>query len=237
MSNNRYKILVVEDDDNIRSLIGAILDTGGYQMIPTHTCKMAKTLFASHNPDLAILDLGLPDADGSDFIRFVRTGSRMPIIVLSARDGELDKVEALDMGANDYVTKPFGNAELLARIRAALRSHRHNAEDAASGGQFHLLDMQIDYDKRRVYMEGKEVALTQTEYNIVAYLSQYPGKVLTYAAIIKAVWGYPDMGSVKKLQVNMANIRKKMGIRPGDNRYIINELGVGYRMQEESETV
>lgn len=235
MSNNRYKILVVEDDDNIRSLVGTILETNGYQMIPTHTCKMAKTLFASHNPDLAILDLGLPDADGIEFIRFVRESSRIPIIVLSARIGELDKVEALDLGANDYMTKPFGNAELLARIRAALRGYRQSAEDAASDGQFHLLDMQIDYDKRRVCMGGKEVALTQTEYNIVAYLSWYPGKVLTYASIIKAVWGFPDAGSVKKLQVNMANIRKKLGICPGDNRYIINELGVGYRMQDENE--
>ena len=235
MSNNRYKILVVEDDDNIRSLIGTILETNGYQMIPTNTCKMGITLYASHNPDLAILDLGLPDADGVEFIRFVRETSRMPIIVLSARDSEQDKVEALDLGANDYVTKPFGNAELLARIRATLRSHRQGAETLSSDGQFHLQDMQIDYDKRRVMMEGREVSLTQTEYNIVAFLSRYPGKVLTYATIIKAVWGYPDMGSVKKLQVNMANIRKKLGIRPGENRYIINELGVGYRMQEENE--
>ena len=233
MSNNRYKILVVEDDDNIRSVIGAILETNGYQMIPTQTCEMGKTLFASHNPDLAILDLGLPDCDGTEFICFVRESSRMPIIVLSARDGEQDKVQALDLGANDYVTKPFGNGELLARIRAALRNSRLGGENVASDGQFRVLDLHIDYDKRRVTMAGKEVALTQTEFNIVAFLSRYPGKVLTYANIIKAVWGYPDMGSVKKLQVNMANIRKKLGICPGDNRYIINELGVGYRMQDE----
>ena len=235
MSNNRYKILVIEDDDNIRSLIGTILETGDYQMIPTHTCKMGKTLFASHHPDLAILDLGLPDADGTDFIRFVRETSRMPIIVLSARVSELDKVEALDLGANDYMTKPFGNAELLARIRAALRNYMQSAEGLTSDGQFQLMDMKIDYDKRRVTMAEKDLALTQTEYNIVAFLSRYPGKVLTYAVIIKAVWGYPDMSSVKKLQVNMANIRKKLGIRPGENRYIINELGVGYRMQEQNE--
>lgn len=235
MSNNRYKILVVEDDDHIRGLIGTILETGDYQMIPTHTCQMGKTLFSSHNPDLAILDLGLPDADGMEFIRFVREESRMPIIVLSARDSELDKVEALDLGANDYMTKPFGSAELLARIRAALRSYRQSAEDVSSGGLFRLLNLQIDYDKRRVTMSDKEVALTQTEYNIVAFLSRYPGKVLTYTAIIKAVWGYPDMGSVKKLQVNMANIRRKLCIRPGENSYIINELGVGYRMQDETE--
>ena len=235
MSNNRYKILVVEDDDNIRDLIGTVLETNGYQSIPTYTCKMAKTLFASHNPDLAILDLGLPDGDGMNFVSFVRQSSRMPIIVVSARDGELDKVKALDLGANDYMTKPFGNAELLARIRAALRSYRQSTEAAAGDGVFCLRDMRVDYDKRRVTMAGQEVNLTQTEYNIVAFLSQTPGKVLTYAAIIKAVWGFPDIGSVKKLQVNMANIRKKMGIRPGESLYIINELGVGYRMKDETE--
>ena len=196
---------------------------------------MGEMLFSSHNPDLTILDLGLPDGDGIDFIRFVRQTSRMPIIVVSARDKELDKVDALDLGANDYMTKPFGSAELLARIRVALRSYRLSAEEMSSAGQFRLHDLRIDYDKRRIYKEEREVALTQTEYNIVAFLSQYPGKVLTYAAIIKAVWGYPDLSSIKKLQVNMANIRKKLGIRPGDNRYIINELGVGYRMQEENE--
>ena len=235
MSNNRYKILVVEDDDNIRSLLCTLLETNGYQAIPTQTCHMAKTLFSSHNPDLAILDLGLPDGDGMGFLGFVRQISRMPIIVLSARDGESDKVKALDLGANDYVTKPFGNAELIARIRATLRSFCQSTEAAAGDGIFRLLDMQIDYDKRRMTMAGQEVNLTQTEYNIVAFLSQSPGKVLTYAAIIKAVWGFPDMGSIKKLQVNMANIRKKMGIHPGENSYIINELGVGYRMQDETE--
>ena len=234
MSNNRYKILVIEDEDNIRSLITTVLETNGYQVIPTATCHMAKTLFASHNPDLAVLDLGLPDGDGMEFIRYVRQNSRMPILVVSARDGEQDKVEALDLGANDYVTKPFGNEELLARIRVALRNRLQNGE-AAADGRFRLLDLTLDYDKRRVWMEGQEVPLTQTEYNIVAYLSRYPGKVLTYASIIREVWGFPDVGSVKKLQVNMANIRKKLGIRPGDNRYILNELGVGYRMQDESE--
>ena len=235
MSNNKYKILVIEDDDNIRYLVSTILETNDYQMIPAGTCQVGQMLFSSHNPDLAILDLGLPDADGAEFIRFVRASSRMPIIVLSARDHEQDKVAALDAGANDYMTKPFGGAELLARIRVALRSYRQSADEMATAGQFYLQELQIDYDKRRVYMCGKEAPLTQTEYNIVAFLSRYPGKVLTYAAIIKEVWGYPDLSSIKKLQVNMANIRKKLGIRPGDNRYIINELGVGYRMQDENE--
>ena len=235
MSNNRYKILVVEDEANIRNLVSTILETNDYQVIPAATCQMANMLFASHTPDLAVLDLGLPDGDGVEFIRYVRQSSRMPIIVVSARDGEQDKVEALDLGANDYVTKPFGNAELLARIRVALRSCHQNTDTSAYDGIFCLQDLQIDYDKRRVTMGEQEVNLTQTEFNIVAFLSRYPGKVLTYATIIKAVWGYPDLGSIKKLQVNMANIRKKLGIHPGENRYIINELGVGYRMQDENE--
>lgn len=235
MSNNRYKILVVEDESNIRNVVGTILETNDYQMIPAKTCQMAKTLFASHNPDLAILDLGLPDADGMEFIRFVRATSRMPIIVLSARDNEQDKVQALDLGANDYVTKPFGNAELLARVRAALRDCRQTDENFLSGGKFVLQDLMIDYDKRKVLVAGKDTGMTQTEYNILSFLSQYPGKVLTYTSIIKAVWGYPDTGSVKKLQVNMANIRRKLGIQPGQSRYVINELGVGYRMEDENE--
>lgn len=235
MSNNRYKILVVEDESNIRNVVGTILETNDYQMIPAKTCQTAKTLFASHNPDLAILDLGLPDADGMEFIRFARATSRVPIIVLSARDNEQDKVQALDLGANDYVTKPFGNAELLARVRAALRDCRQTDENFLSGGKFVLQDLMIDYDKRKVLVAGKDTGMTQTEYNILSFLSQYPGKVLTYTSIIKAVWGYPDTGSVKKLQVNMANIRRKLGIQPGQSRYVINELGVGYRMEDENE--
>ena len=235
MSNNRYKILMVEDERHIRNVVGTILETNDYQMIPAKTCQMAKTLFASHNPDLAILDLVLPDADGMEFIRFVRATSRMPIIVLSARDNELDKVQALDLGANDYVTKPFGNAELLARVRAALRDCRQTDENFLSGGKFVLQDLMIDYDKRKVLVAGQDTGMTQTEYNILSFLSQYPGKVLTYSSIIKAVWGYPDSGSVKKLQVNMANIRRKLGIQPGHSRYVINELGVGYRMEDENE--
>ncbi|MDY4104756.1 MAG: response regulator transcription factor, partial [Oscillospiraceae bacterium] len=158
-----------------------------------------------------------------------------PVIVLSARTDEREKVTALDLGANDYVTKPFGSAELLARVRTALRNTRHSAQEGRlPGGKFHLDDMVIDYDARRVSIRGQEVRLTQTEYNIVAFLSEHCGKVMTYSAIIRGVWGYPDAGSVKRLQVNMANIRKKLGARPGEESYIVNELGVGYRMREPS---
>lgn len=229
--NNKYKILVVEDEDNIRLMIDTLLETAGYQVIQAGTCQEGKLLCASHLPDLIILDLGLPDADGLELLEAVRRKDLTPVIVLSARAEEQDKVEALDMGANDYVTKPFGPAELLARVRSALRISRHSAaEGRLPGGKFELGELVIDYDARRLTLKGEDIRLTQTEYNIMALLSEHSGKVMTYSAIIKAIWGYPDNGSVKKLQVNMANIRKKLGAKPGENNYIINELGVGYRM-------
>lgn len=236
MSNNKYKILIIEDEANIRSFVETMLVTNGYSVLSATTCAMGKTMYLSHNADLVILDLGLPDEDGLEFIKYIRKESITPIIVLSARNNEKDKVEALDIGANDYVTKPFSTAELFARIRATLRNtHRNKDTGVILGNKFLLKDMEINYDKRAIYINNVDVNLTQTEYNIVSFLSRHAGKVLTYNTIIKAVWGYPDTGSIKKLQVNMANIRKKFGVSPGDNKYIINELGVGYRMLEENE--
>lgn len=236
MNNNRYKILVIEDESNIRSFAKAILEANDYQVLTSGTCGNGIMMFSSHRPDLVLLDLGLPDNDGLEFIRTIRKQQEVtPILVLSARTNEQDKVEALDLGANDYITKPFGTAELLARVRAALRVSQYSSNPAiASDGKFFLHDMTIDYDRRLVTLAGEEIKLTQTEYNILVLLARHTGKVLTYATIIREVWGPTDDGGVKKLQVNMANLRKKMGIRPGDNRYIINELGVGYRMCEEA---
>ena len=188
----------------------------------------------SNVPDLVILDLGLPDRDGLEFIREIRQSDVTPILVLSARNNEKDKVKALDLGANDYVTKPFGNAELLARVRAALRNRRTTEVEGVGEGMFTLHDMTIDYARRMVTVGEEEIKLTRTEYNILEILSQNPGKVLTYAAIIRKIWGPTDDGGIKKLQVNLANIRKKLGSKPGDNKYIINELGVGYRISEEN---
>lgn len=234
MSNNKFKILVVEDEANICSFIQTLLETNGYQALVAQTCNMGLTLFSSHNPDLVILDLGLPDRDGLELVRAVRQKYMTPIIVLSARTTEGDKIAALDLGANDYITKPFGNGELLARVRAALRTTRYNsAGGAAPGGTFTAQDLSINYDRRKVFVAGQEIKLTQTEYNIVAFLSEHAGRVMTYAAIVRAIWGDTDCGSTKKLQVNMANIRKKLGSRPGANTYILNELGVGYRMIDE----
>ena len=232
MGNNKYKILIIEDDRNISSFLETLLLTGGYQVLTAGSCSQGLMVFSSHQPDLVILDLGLPDMDGLEFIRQVRCDSGVPILVLSARTEETDKVAALDLGANDYITKPFGTAELQARLRAALRRGRYSAIDAP-GGKYTLRDLEIDYDRRLVTVSGEQIHLTQTEYNILSLLSHHPGRVLTYSSIIREIWGSMDDGSIKKLQVNMANIRKKLGVKPGDSGYVLNELGVGYRMLEE----
>ena len=234
MTNNKYKILLVEDDSNIQTVLTTILEAEDYQVIVADTCIAAEGLFSCYQPYVVILDLGLPDRDGMSFIRFARRDSLIPIIVLSARTDEKDKVAALDAGANDYVTKPFSAQEMLARIRSVLRNYRHRADEGKlPGGKFKVKDMVIDYDARQVFIGGNEIKLSQTEYNIVALLSEHCGKMMTYSAIIKEVWGYADSGSVKKLQVNMANIRKKFGVRHGEGTYITNELGVGYRMNSD----
>lgn len=233
MSSNKYKVLIVEDEVNIRNLVKTILVTNGYQVFEAENLKNANMMFTSYSPDVIVLDLGLPDGDGMEFIQTVRQIYSVPIIVVSARTEEMDIVDALDAGANDYMVKPFGTAELLARVRSVLRSLHQTVRNSGKGKEFSLQNLKIDYDARQVEIDGVEVKLTQTEYNILVLLADNAGKVMTYAEIIREIWHFADVGSTKKLQVNMANIRKKLGIRPGDNRYIVNELGVGYRMNVE----
>ena len=232
--NNRYKILIIEDELNICNFVRTILETNNYQVLEANTGSLGHTMCLSHRPDIIILDLGLPDIDGIDFIKNIREHLNTPIIVLSARTNESDKVTALDYGANDYVTKPFGTEELLARVRAVLRNSRQSISDSPQKTKFCTRDMEIDYEKRKITVAGKEVKLTHTEYDIVELLSLQAGRVLTYSEIIKKIWAYSDSGSIKKLQVNMANIRKKFEEKPGENKYISNELGVGYRMNTEN---
>ena len=232
MTNNKYKILFIEDDENITAFVSALLEANVYQVISAKSYTEGRTMYFSHLPDLVILDLGLPDRDGSCLLSEIRAKETTPVIILSARSDESEKVKMLDMGANDYITKPFGSSELLARIRAALRNNRHSSEEGRlPGGKFILRDLVIDYDKRRLTISDQEVKLTQTEYNILAFLSEHSEKLLTYSAIIKAIWRESATASnIKKLQVNMANIRKKLGANPGEESYIINEVGVGYRI-------
>lgn len=232
MSNNKYKVLVVEDEAHVRSLFQTILENNGYAVLTAETRCQGSMMFGSHVPDLVILDLGLPDGDGLDFIRTVRKTSNVPIVVVSARTMEQDKVAALDLGANDYMTKPFGTEELMARVRAALRN-RVTASDITFEGVYRIRDMVIDSSRRSVTIAQEDVKLTQIEFNILLYLVRHQGRILTYQSIIQHIWGSMDDGSIKKLQVNMANIRKKLGIRPGESSYIINELGIGYRIADE----
>lgn len=181
MSNNKYKILIIEDESKIRSFISVILKANGYKPLACRTGTEAGLIFSSHKPDLCILDLGLPDMDGTELIKKIRAVSNTPILVLSARTAETDKVEALDLGANDYITKPFGTAELLARVRAALRTSCIAEPGAPPGKSFHVADLSIDYDSRRVTVAGQDIRLTQTEYNIVAFLSSMPERYLPTA--------------------------------------------------------
>ncbi|MBQ8002511.1 MAG: response regulator transcription factor [Clostridia bacterium] len=232
--NNKYKILIVEDEVNISRFLTALLEANGYSVINANTAEKGHLMFTSHHPDLIVLDLGLPDKDGMCLLDEIRETSATPIIVLSARSDESDKVSALDKGANDYVTKPFGSQEFAARVRSILRSNRHSADEGKlPGGKFTSGDITIDYDARKFFVADNEIKLTQTEFNIMALLSEHFGKVLTYSFIAKEIWGYFDTGSIKKLQVNMANIRRKLSLEPGSGRYISNELGVGYRMHSD----
>lgn len=227
-------VLVVEDDKAIVHLLSTILDANDYRVVQGSTGREALSTISSHCPDVVLLDLGLPDMDGVDIIKNVRQWSQVPIIVLSARNRERDKVEALDLGADDYVTKPFGTAELLARIRIALR-HVSNGTPDTPTGKAQNGRLTIDYDKRRIYLNDQEVHLTQVEYKIVMLTMLHIGKVLTYDFIIRCVWGARPTVNNQILRVNMANIRRKLEANPADPQFIITETGVGYRMIDHAE--
>lgn len=232
--NIRDKVLVVEDEKSISSFISTILKGSGYDVINASTGAEAFSMISSHCPDLIVLDLGLPDIDGVEIIDAVRQWTQLPIIVVSARNFESDKVDALDRGADDYITKPFSTGELLARVRVAIR-HSRTVGAMASSGRFTAGDLVIDYDKHQVMIDGENAKLTQNEYRIVSLLSRCAGKVLTYDFIIKELWGPQNMGGNQILRVNMANIRRKIEKNPADPKYIFTEVGVGYRMVEGNE--
>lgn len=232
--SNKYLIVIVEDEYNISSFVSAVLQANGFDTMVARNGAEAIILITSHCPDLVLLDLGLPDMDGQGIIENVRGWSNVPIIVVSARTRERDKVMALESGADDYITKPFGTSELLARIRTALRhvQLREGEQAQRQTGVFHTGDLEVDYDKRRVYVNGEDVHLTQNEYKIVALLSKYSGRVLTYDSIIKHIWGPNAKQGNQILRVNMANIRRKIESSTAEPRYIMTEMGVGYRMAE-----
>ena len=228
------RVLVVEDDKSIRNFFRTVLEANNYDVIMADTGTEAYSLITSRCPDVVILDLGLPDMDGMKILKNVREWSGMPIIVVSARTHERDKVEALDLGADDYITKPFGTSELLARLRTAIRHARAAcyAPEGIQSGIFRSGKMVIDYDKHRVYIGERDAGLTQNEYKIVSLLGRYAGKVLTYDFIIREIWG-PNMKTDNRiLRVNMANIRRKIERNPAEPEYLFTEVGVGYRLAE-----
>lgn len=227
------KVLVVEDDKNIRSFLQAILEANNYEVILTQTGAEAYSLITSQCPDVILLDLGLPDMDGMKILETVRGWSAMPIIVVSARDRERDKVEALDKGADDYITKPFGTAELVARIRAAIRHSRGVGMTRVTQKiTFDEGRLVVDFDKHRVYIDNEDAGLTQNEFKLVSLLGKYSGKVLTYDFMMKEIWGPNMQNDNRILRVNMANIRRKIEKNPAQPKFIFTEIGVGYRIIE-----
>ena len=249
--NNKTTLLIVEDDKAIVHFISSILSVNEYRTLYAGTGREAIALIASYRPDVVLLDLGLPDIDGLDVLKTVRQWSEVPIIVVSARGREQEKVQALDLGADDYITKPFGTAELLARIRTALRHSMRPEVTNMPTGRFKTGELEIDFDRRLVMVEGRDVHLTQIEYKIVTLIAQHIGRVLTYDCtgplleelnhtplpdhyIIQQIWGIHHTKDNQILRVNMANICRKLEKNPAEPRYILTEVGVGYRMVDDT---
>lgn len=226
--NQKTTILLVEDDKSIISSLTTSLCGNGYRVITALTGKEGLSLATSLCPDVILLDLGFPDIDGCEVLRQLRSWSCVPVIVISARAREQDKVSALDLGADDYITKPFGTAELMARIRTSIR-HSHTATPDMvyrAGG------LEIFFDRRMIYIDGREVHLTRIEYRLLSLLAENAGRILTYKYIMNTIWG-PYAGSDNQiLRVNMANIRRKIEKNPAQPQYIFTEIGIGYRMRE-----
>lgn len=224
------RILVIDDEPNILGTLAPLLRARGYDVFTAMNGRTARESVDRDKPDLIVLDLGLPDIDGVDLCREIRDTVSVPIVVLSARGAEGDKVRALDVGADDYVTKPFGAEELLARIRAALRRSDAPAppsEPIVTGG------LTIDRERFRVLRDGEEVRLTPKEFELLTYLAQHPGRVLTHRAILKAIWGPNAVDQPEHLRVLIGSLRKKIEGNPSAPKYILTEPWVGYRFADE----
>jgi len=224
-------ILLIEDEPEIRRFLRTTLPAHGYRLHEATTGQDGLTEAKARNPDLILLDLGLPDLDGTEVIRQVREWAQVPIIVLSARDQEQAKVAALDLGADDYVTKPFGVNELLARMRAALRHAAQSAD--APEPVFMLGDLKVDLGLRHVFVSGNEIHLTPIEYKLLTTLIRHAGKVLTHRQLLKEVWGPLHVEEGHYLRVYMRQLRNKLEKNPAHPRYLVTELGVGYRLRAE----
>jgi two-component system KDP operon response regulator KdpE len=230
MTHSGASVLIVEDDQGIRRFLRAALETEGYRVIESTTGRRGKLDAGTQKPDLAIVDLGLPDLDGLEVIAAIRTWSRMPIIVLSARQPERDKIAALDAGADDYVTKPFGIGELLARLRVALR---HGARTGEGEVQLQLGPVMIDLVSRRALRDGHEIHLTPIEFRVVAALAAHLGLVVTHKQLLTEVWGPAYANNTHYLRIYLKQIRDKLEVDPMRPRHFLTEAGVGYRLVSE----
>jgi len=228
VSEPKSVIVAIEDDPQIRRFLRTGLESHGFQIHEADTGKLGLIEAANRKPDLVILDLGLPDMDGVEVVKKLREWSALPVIVLSARAGETDKVAALDAGADDYLTKPFGLGELLARIRVALRHASGTAQE--KGGVFAVAGLKVDLPHRRVYREGNEVHLTPIEYRLLATLVKHAGKVITHRQLLREVWGPGHIERNHYLRVYMAGLRHKLETDPARPRFLLTETGVGYRL-------
>ncbi|QUH25821.1 response regulator [Serpentinicella alkaliphila] len=229
---DNLKILIIEDDKYIRNFISLSLKTSGYVFETAKTGLDGISLFYSNHPDIILLDLGLPDIDGIDIIKSIRMISDVPILVVSARGQETEKIAALDEGADDYITKPFHMGELMARIRVIQRKLK-KAIQFENIEKFHMDYLVIDYEKRMVLVDQNEVHLTPIEYKILLLLVANKGKVLTHNYILKEVWGYGETGDPKSIRVFVANLRRKIEKDRAVPRFILTEVGVGYRFANE----
>lgn len=223
------EILVVEDDDTIRRLLKISLRTEGYRVSEARTGAAALLLVEANAPALVLLDLGLPDCDGMDVLARVREEGSTPVIVVTARNLDDQKVRALDAGADDYVVKPFSMAELFARIRVALRHHAEARQGTATPQVFAVDGLEIDCDTRTVTLDGEQIHLTPYEYRLLVVMVENRGKALTHRFIQSEVWGYPATDGYKTLRVIMASLRRKLGDKPATPRFVATEVGVGYR--------
>ncbi len=229
--NDKRTILVIEDDKYISHFIDISLSQEEYNVLSAGTAEEGMFLFSSHRPDIVLLDLGLPDRDGIDLLRELRAFSDVPVLIVSAHGQEKEKIAALDLGANDYITKPFHMGELMARIRVAERS-LEKLQTNASETFFSCDRLKVDYEKRKVFVEDIEIHLTPTEYKTLRLLIANKGKVLTHNYIIRQIWGY-DSGDSKSVRVFMANLRRKLEKDTTHPRFILTEVGVGYRFADE----
>jgi two-component system, OmpR family, KDP operon response regulator KdpE len=229
MSPDSAKVLVIEDEPEIRRFLRASLGAHGYRLTEAHTGQAGLVQAASDPPDVVILDLGLPDIDGLQVIRQLRSWSQVPIVVLSARGQEDDKVIALDNGADDYVTKPFGISELLARMRVALR-HASRPTDGEATPEFTVQNLRVDFVRRQVFVAGDEIHLTPTEYRLLTTLVKHAGKVLTHRQLLKEVWGPDSVHENQYLRVFMNQLRQKVEMNPARPLILLTEPGIGYRL-------